>query len=371
VRTIQIYKGVVAFICLQLVGLGIVGAAPWMVNYLPNRISLTSDTAPPPQNPKLQYCLEDYLFQQYESRGSDLLVAIGQAAQLDLSYLPKDMQKSATKAFEQAAKTFDLVADVRTAAAAVDARAISYKPLLGQVRDVQRDILRVDTEIDEIKNWISRLSSASDEEKADLPNLEAHIKILEAQKNGLLAQIPASWPAESKAMQDLQKAENKARASYRRNVDGAYAPISQIVAVIGAADRLNAVRGDIEALKDTVRNAGIPEAEHQFKDIERAVGEVEGARDIRSLLSKARRALKEKVPDPDKAIDFVDQALAALASDMAWRGQAKNELLPGLKAYETAIRDTIGLRQQSRLPVEQVKEIVGCLSQHRDISLYF
>jgi hypothetical protein len=77
------------------------------------------------------------------------------------------------------------------------------------------------------------------------------------------------------------------------------------------------------------------------------------------------------VPDPDKALDFIDKALEAHAGEMAWRAQAKTELLPGLEAYEAAIRDTIGLRQQSRLPVEQVKEIVGCLSQHRDISLYF
>ncbi|MBE9551830.1 MAG: TRAP transporter large permease subunit, partial [Proteobacteria bacterium] len=371
VRTIQIYKGVVAFIGLQLVGLAIVGALPWMVNYLPNRISLTSDTAPPPQNPKLQYCLEGYLFQQYDARGSELMAAIDKAGQLDLSYLPKDQQKNAAKAFDQAAMTFDLVAGIRAAEAAVLAKANAYRPLLSQVRMIQRDMRRLAFESEEISNWISRLSSASDEEKAELPRLEARIKELEAKKADLEAQIPESWAQQSKTMQALQQAEDKARKSYRRNVDNAYTPIAEIVAVVGATDRLEAIRGDIEALKDIVRNAEIAESVEIFKGVEKTVGKIEGAREIRTLLSKARRAIKAKVPDPDKALDFIDKALEAHAGEMAWRAQAKTELLPGLDAYEAAIRDTIGLRQQSRLPVEQVKEIVGCLSQHRDISLYF
>jgi hypothetical protein len=56
---------------------------------------------------------------------------------------------------------------------------------------------------------------------------------------------------------------------------------------------------------------------------------------------------------------------------MQWRAKAKDELLPGLQTYEVAIGGTIGVRQQPRLPEAEAKEIVGCLSQHRDISLYF
>ena len=62
VKTLQIYKGAVAFIGLQLLGLAIAGAYPSLVNYLPNKTHLTSETAPPPSNPKLQQCLENYIF---------------------------------------------------------------------------------------------------------------------------------------------------------------------------------------------------------------------------------------------------------------------------------------------------------------------
>ena len=53
VKTLDIYKGVIAFICLQLIALGVVGYYPQLVNYLPNRMSLLSDSSPPPRNPKL------------------------------------------------------------------------------------------------------------------------------------------------------------------------------------------------------------------------------------------------------------------------------------------------------------------------------
>jgi len=42
-----------------------------------------------------------------------------------------------------------------------------------------------------------------------------------------------------------------------------------------------------------------------------------------------------------------------------------------LATYEAAIRETIGLRQQERLPRDQALLVAGCSSGHRDISLSF
>ena len=61
VKTIQMYKGVIPFITLQLLALGVVGFYPFLVNYLPNRVNFLSETSPPPKNPKLQYCIEKYM----------------------------------------------------------------------------------------------------------------------------------------------------------------------------------------------------------------------------------------------------------------------------------------------------------------------
>jgi hypothetical protein len=45
--------------------------------------------------------------------------------------------------------------------------------------------------------------------------------------------------------------------------------------------------------------------------------------------------------------------------------------LPGLKEYEAAIRETIGVRLQSRLTRDQALDMASCTSVHRDISPYF
>ncbi len=371
VRTIQIYKGVVAFICLQLLGLAIVGASPWLVNFLPNRISLTSETAPPPQNPRLQHCLEDFLFREYDTRETELISAVDRARGLELSYLSRDMQKKLADALDDAARTFALVDEIRTREAAVAARAGAYAPLRDQVRNVERKVAKIDAELEEIEFRIARLSGAPEDGEEVRRELEEEVRLLNARRDNLMAQIPESWAAQSAAMQDLQKEEEKARRTYRRNVDDAYGPIAEIVAVIAATDSLATIRDDIEDLKDLVEEADPEQAADRINDVSRMVGEIEGARDIRSLLSKARREIRSRTPDPQRALELIDEALAEHAAEMAWRTQAKTELLPGLEAYERAIRDTIGLRQQSRLPIPQVKEITGCLSQHRDISLYF
>ena len=84
VKTLEIYRGVVAFIILQLVALAIVGVFPPLVNYLPYRTSLLAETAPPPVNPRLQLCLERDLFAVYDERQDELLAAIGAVRELDV-----------------------------------------------------------------------------------------------------------------------------------------------------------------------------------------------------------------------------------------------------------------------------------------------
>ena len=67
VKTIQMYKGVVPFITLQLIALAVVGSYPFLVNYLPNRLNFLSETSPPPKNPKLQLCIEKYMKENYNT----------------------------------------------------------------------------------------------------------------------------------------------------------------------------------------------------------------------------------------------------------------------------------------------------------------
>ena len=97
VKTIEMYKGVIPFIALQLVGLAIVGVNPSLVNYLPTKTFLSSETAPPPKNPRLQLCLEDYLFDFYNSNENSFLEQVVLLRELIIHHCRSHKKKSCSE----------------------------------------------------------------------------------------------------------------------------------------------------------------------------------------------------------------------------------------------------------------------------------
>ena len=69
-------------------------------------------------------------------------------------------------------------------------------------------------------------------------------------------------------------------------------------------------------------------------------------------------------------MDFYTKAGVVTLGD-AKRSHFSSEIAPALAVYDDAIKNSIGLRLQRRLPAEQVKEIAKCRSVHRDYSLQF
>ena len=65
------------------------------------------------------------------------------------------------------------------------------------------------------------------------------------------------------------------------------------------------------------------------------------------------------------------KALDTFERELAWRQRAQREVGAGLRAYEQAIRDSIGLRQQRALPRNRALDVANCSAAHRDVSLYF
>ena len=205
------YKGVVPFIILQLFALGIVGFYPSLVNYLPNRVYLTSETAPPPQNPRLQHCLEGHLFTVYDQDEAAIRAAIDKAGKLNLSYLPDKVRSGLDSGIKDAGKTFAMIENVRKAHAAYEANLDAYEPLHRLVRDEQKRIRLIEAEIEETELRLRRLSGSAESANGELKELEAHIAELNRQKAELEGQIPENWDAERKKHLALEKAETDAR----------------------------------------------------------------------------------------------------------------------------------------------------------------
>ncbi|MFY0691222.1 MAG: TRAP transporter large permease subunit [Paracoccaceae bacterium] len=364
VKTIQMYKGVVAFIGLQVAALLIVALNPPLVNYLPTRASLTAETAPPPLNPKLQYCIENYVSGQFDENGSQIMAAIDRAEGLDLSYLPSGLQKDFAEGLEKARSSFDLMAEIEAVQVQLADGAQAYRPQHRIVRALQRDARSIEHHIEELEVRLSR-------NIGDIGEQQVELEELKAEREDLLAQIPESWEEVQGEYAKITSADRKARMTYRRTVDQAYEPIMELRDLLAAADGLAPLEAPILALAADARDMDRDTAETRFKEVERLVGEVNGAGEIRSLLSKARRKIDSRNQDYDEAAENIEKALETLRSEIEWRTRASTELTAPLVAYDAAIRDTIGLRKQGKLPREQALFVASCSSGHRDISLNF
>ncbi|MBT4938236.1 MAG: TRAP transporter large permease subunit, partial [Rhodospirillaceae bacterium] len=371
ITTIQMYKGVIPFIILQLIGLAIVGFYPSLVNYLPNRVNLTADTAPPPINPRLQVCVEEYLFADYDRNSDRLRSAIAQARTLDTSYLPEKHKGTLSASFGSAGKTFDLVAATRNADAALQSYIPEYRPIHIESRNIQTRARRIGVKIKDLEKEARRLSRNNN----DTSSISSKIAELKAEKAEYDAQVPAGWKSARAKYLELAGAESKARRAYRSNVDAAYEPLPVLRKEISDGTKLAALGNQVDKLEGMVGSAHSKAAKTEaiaaVRKIEKALGKIAGASDIRSKISRARRSLSGRNPDPRKSLRELQAGLSLYRSEINWRKRAADELLPGLIVYDDAIKNSIGLRQQERLTSEQAAEIAVCQSFHRDISLNF
>jgi len=371
VRTVQIYKGVIPFIALQLLALVIVGYLPSLVNYLPLRVSLTSETAPPPINPRLQACLEEYKLRLYADQAPQLQQSIATARSLQLELLPEDLAEDLRDGLDKADAVFAAVAEIEAAKVAVAAATADYAPLHRQVRDIERQIRQHAAEVEDINRRIRDLGFGEADNSARIAALEARLEANAAEVEALRATIPADWPERHDAFAELLAAEERARNSYRRTADDAYEPLIEVQALITQADAVAALRPDVEALAEVIRNADGDTITASLEEVEGRLGALEGVSDIRSPLSQARRLFRRGAMPRDEALELHAEALAALDAEAAWRQAAQGGLAEGLQVYDETIRGSIGLRMQPRLEKDLAEQIAACMSHHRDVSLHF
>ncbi|MEM7249775.1 MAG: TRAP transporter large permease subunit [Pseudomonadota bacterium] len=371
VKTIQIYRGAAVFILLQLAGLAIVGWYPSLVTYLPNRIFLASENAPPPINPRLQQCLEDHVFAIYDTEQPALMAAIESVSKLDLDVLPEKRQKKLASDLAMAANTFNLVKEVRSRREATAAFEAEYRVLRDEVRTIEAKIRKSKAEIEELERSRSHIAREASPDNADVAAIDQALAEHKAMVESLSRSIPTAWADTRKKYEELYGAERKARLAYRNNVDAAYDGIADLQNTLAGAKGLAAFEPEVAKLIDAVKTSSPADATTALKAAEQMLSDVPASSRIKSRLSRARRALRGENPNVDKALKALSQAEERLGEELAWRVKADEALSAGLANYEAAIRDSIGLRKQSRLKQDYVEDIAWCQAEHRDISLRF
>jgi DNA repair exonuclease SbcCD ATPase subunit len=371
VKTTHIYKGAIAFIGLQLIGLGIAGYFPSLVNYLPFSTYLTSENAPPPINPRLQQCMRDHLFEYYDEHENTLRSSIKRVKALDVSALPEDFAQSLTESFDTADSTFAMVAKVRSTEADLNAAKPAYRPVHSRVRAIERDIRAQKTQLEQLEQTYSRESRADEVNDDFLQQLKAQIEEQKLLINDTATTFPEKWPALNERYKQLTQEHQKAVRAYNFTVDEAYQTVPEILNLLAQADSLEPVSQRFDEYSAALKTMSSKEASAFLKAGSKTLADYDGLSRVKSKIYKASKAMKGSSAKPEKAQLLIDEAKALYVAEVAWRAEAKKHIAPALKSYNEAIKNSIGLRLQSHLPTSDAKSIALCQSVHRDISLSF
>ena len=368
VTTLNIWKGVVPFIVLQLIGLGIVGFYPTLVNYLPARTYLTSHVAPPPMNPKLQNCLQEYKFDIYNNEEQKIRAAITGFQQLVPSNLPYDKLDIFEEHFENALGTFALVKKLQKAEEEYNLFTKDYRDLHFNTRKKEKKIRKIDKRIKKLESEIRNLDkdNVSEKNKIELKIEDYKLEIEEITK-----QIPENWLSKNKEFEIILKAKNTRTKRYRKNVDQAYDNLDQIAMFIKEHEKLNELSSEINNLK---KNIVKEDYEHSISIIDslfEKIGEISGTEEFANRLDDLYSLIDSEEKDINKISEANSEAIILFDKEVKWRKDAAKNLMPELEKYNLVIKDNIGLRLQSRLTKDQAKFVAKCNSIHRDISLNF
>jgi len=368
VTTLNIWKGVVAFIILQLIGLGIVGFYPTLVNYLPARTYLTSKVAPPPMNPKLQYCLQEYKFDIYKNEEQRIRAAITGFQQLVPSNLPDDKADIFEEHFENALGTFALVKKLQKTEEEYNLFTKDYRDLHFGVRKKEKKIRKIDKRIKKLEAEIRNLD---DDKVAEKNKIQLKIEDYKLEIDEIKNQIPENWISKNKEFQVIHKTKNTQTKRYRKNVDQAYENLDQIAMFIKDYEKLNELSPDINNLKKNINNENYENSISIIDSLFDKLGEISGTEEFTNKLDDLSSLLDSEEIDVNQILNESSEIFMLFDKEVKWRKDAAKNLMPQLEEYNLVIKDNIGLRLQSRLTKDQAKYVARCNSIHRDISLNF
>ena len=368
IQTLDIWKGVVPFIALQLIGLGIVGFYPSLVNYLPNRVYLTSNVAPPPMNPKLQYCLQEYKFANFETNGDQIKTSINEFDDIILANLPADKLSYFQRHVDNSKYSFELVDEVKSAQSIYDDYAVDYRDLHFKTRKKQKKIIKLNKKIDKFKAEIRNLD---DEDVSDKNKILQKIENVKLEIEEIQNTIPQEWKAKNDEFNKINKAKNLAVKKYKKTVDNAYEDLLLIKEFINDGEKFEELSQDMKLLKSKIDNRGYIDAIEFIDNIFEKVGEISGSDEFADKLDYLITLMDEDEVDFEKLQSSANDTYVLFQQEIDWRKNFKKKHMDKITAHDKVISETIGLRLQSKLTKEQAIYVSKCNSIHRDISLNF
>ena len=365
IKTTEIWKGASFFIFLQLVGLGIVGFAPQLVNYLPLRSYYSSEVSPPPLNPKLQECLVDYTYVKYNENFDQSLMLANSIDSINLNFIPNVYLEDFENSIINIKLSKNLLEEILNSENKFNEFSIKYKPLHMEVRGIEKKIIKLNKKIEKIKKEL-RLETL----EREINLLNNDIKLIEEEIIKLKITIPKNWEKENKNFNNIISNLNKTKLNYNRTVDNSFNEISNFIKKFQNVEELAIMDDVFEKVIKNINEENL-EIEKILKDFEKQFNTFSDISNVKKPIKKARKLLKKNFNKKDDAIQLIIESRFILKDETEWRFKGKDLLLNNLIALLNSGEKTFALRKQDQLNKEQALYLARCKSKPRDISLYF
>ena len=368
VKTVQMYKGVIPFITLQLLALGVVGFYPSLVNYLPNRVNFLSETSPPPKNPKLQYCIEKYVGENVLTQDNTVKNAMLRINKIDLTTLPKAYRSLVDNSINNVRNGLVHLNQAFNIEKNINEKSINYKPQLQYVRNIQKEIRLIDKEIKDLKTQISRLTN---DQKNEKDQLQKFINDNEILLENYKSKIPTDWQKIYKEFQSFIKKEKIERSKYRRLMDQSYSDILKLSQIINLKQMFLNFDNQFKGISSEIGTADPRVLIADIKSLSKELMKIPDNRNLISKLNKVSRSLKKKTIDYNRVIKDFNDVYVKYKQKRKEIKPIDKKIALELSNYLNAISSSIGVRQQNKIPRELALYLASCRSTHKDLSLYF
>jgi len=365
IKTTEIWKGASVFIFLQLVGLGIVGYFPQLVNYLPLRSYYSSEVAPPPINPKLQECLFDYTYDKYTLTFSETNNLITKINSYNLSFIPETQSKKISDMISSIGFSKNLINEVKISELTFNDYSINYKPLHTKVRRIEKEIYKKLNKIEKIKKEI-RLEI----DPAKIEKLDSEILDYQDEIEKIKMTIPSNWESENSEFNNILNEYNKTKLKYNKTVDNSFNELMEFIEIFKNLEHLVLIEDSFDKIFNKIEKED-KNISDQLKEFEKKLNKFNQVSNIKKPIKNARKLLKKNYDKKSEALELIMESKLIYEKEIFWRLKAKDILLEDFILLSKLGKETFGLRKQDSLNKEQAVYLARCKSSHEDISLYF
>jgi succinate dehydrogenase hydrophobic anchor subunit len=315
VKTIQMYKGVIPFIILQLIALSIVGIYPTLVNYLPNRVSYLSENSPPPRNPKLQLCIEEYVTVNYLDQTNKIEREINNLKSINFSKLNSQYNKIIT------------------------------------------------TSIIDVEKAISSLKDANEINIVISKEKEKYFTYKDSKLK--------NWEKISSDFKFLVKSEQKKRLEYRRLTDTSFTKLNTLNYLFKNVEIYEGLNDEFIQILKNINSLENKTMSNKIKEFSKKINQIPYNEKIVKNLRKASRELNKKNIDLNLVRTLIEKEYKEYNDKLVSLKKVDINVIQKLNNYLKFVSNNVALRQQSKLPRNVALYLAKCNSEHRDLSIYF